>query len=463
MKKSICIFLLTFLVQISWVQAQSPKIDSLKNLLKTEKRDSIRCMLLVKLSDQYSETNPDTALLFAEAGRSIARQMGYTDKETVCLTRIGLAFASMGNDAKALEILLQSLKRAETAKEQSLYGYISRCIGNVYSDQDDERKSLEYIMHARNVAISMHDENLKMACTFDMGDIYEKLNLLDSAKLFTEEVYDFALKNKDTAIMGMALNNLGNVYSKMDEPQVAMDKYKMSLLYLKDFRTNDVFCETTLGMAKLFQQTGHDDSCLHYAELSYIVAKNGNLNSPLLNGSSFLANYYKQHHVVDSSYAYLLVAMSTKDTLYNQERRREIQNLSFDEKIRQQEIAAQEKIAEENHIRNLQLLAIGIFIPVFFMGVLLLSRTKVKPRVVEFLGIFSLLLFFEFITDLIYPYVSQLTNENPIWEMLFLVILAALLEPLNFKLEHWVKGHLTHKPTPTPVPVVAEDVSYEID
>jgi hypothetical protein len=145
------------------------------------------------------------------------------------------------------------------------------------------------------------------------------------------------------------------------------------------------------------------------------------------------------------------------------EKQRAIQNLTFNENIRQQEIADQKKKDEENHTRNLQLLAIGVFIPVFFIGVLFLSRTKVKPRVVEFLGILSLLLFFEFITDLIYPYESQLTNENPIWEMLFLVALAALLEPLNFRLEHWVKGHLVHKPVHQVVPVMVENNSGKME
>jgi hypothetical protein len=83
--------------------------------------------------------------------------------------------------------------------------------------------------------------------------------------------------------------------------------------------------------------------------------------------------------------------------------------------------------------------------------------------VVEFLSVLSLLLFFEFITDLIYPYVSQLTNENPIWEMSCLVILAALLEPLNFNLEHWVKGHLVHKPVTVSVPLPVGNSSYDVE
>jgi hypothetical protein len=77
--------------------------------------------------------------------------------------------------------------------------------------------------------------------------------------------------------------------------------------------------------------------------------------------------------------------------------------------------------------------------------VLFLSRTKVRPRVVEFLGILSLLLFFEFITDLIYPFVSNLTNDQPVWEMSILVLVAAILEPANHKIEHWMKTHLVHR------------------
>jgi hypothetical protein len=157
--------------------------------------------------------------------------------------------------------------------------------------------------------------------------------------------------------------------------------------------------------------------------------------------------------MVDSAYKYQSELVAAKDSMFSQEKVRQVQRLSFVETLRQQEMASQKKEAEESHVRNLQLLAIGVFIPIFFLGVLFLSRTKVRPRIVEFLGILSLLLFFEFITDLIYPYVSQLTNENPIWEMLFLVTLAALLEPVNFKLEHWVKAHLVHKAVPVPVMV----------
>jgi tetratricopeptide (TPR) repeat protein len=462
MKTSICIFLFIWLARPNCANAQTQEIDSLKRLLQTENNDSLRCSLLIKLSDEYSESKPDTAFLLVQQGLLLAEKIKFTTGEILCLSRMGLILVSKGNDAKALELLLRSLKKSESIHEQRLGGYILRCIGNVYEDQGDERKSLEYTLKARDIAFAIHDTDQVMACAINIGYLYEELNQLDSSSFFTKEAYNFGVRNNQTPFMGLALNNLGNIYLKMQEPAVAMSDYRMSMFYLLHLNMDDVFCETTLGIAKILQQEGRDDSCVYYAKLSYFTAKKDGFTKYELSSGTFLADYYKKHHVVDSAYGYLSLVIAAKDSIFSQEKTKAIQTLSFDETIRQQDIAAQKKHAEENHIRNLQLLAIGIFIPVFFLGVLFLSRTKVKPRIVEFLGILSLLLFFEFITDLIYPYVSQLTNENPIWEMLFLVILAASLEPLNFRLEHWVKKHLVHRAVPPPIQLTVENTLYDV-
>jgi hypothetical protein len=83
----------------------------------------------------------------------------------------------------------------------------------------------------------------------------------------------------------------------------------------------------------------------------------------------------------------------------------------------------------------------------------------VKARLVEFLAIIDLLLLFEFITDLVFPYISNWTNDRPIGEMLILVLIAAALEPLNFGFENWVKKHLVEKPVP--IPVLVENPSAD--
>ena len=78
------------------------------------------------------------------------------------------------------------------------------------------------------------------------------------------------------------------------------------------------------------------------------------------------------------------LSVALKDSLFNKEKVQEIENLTFDENVRQQELQDEKKKEHETSVRNLQLIAIAIFIPVFFLFVLFLARIKVKARLVNF-------------------------------------------------------------------------------
>ena len=83
-------------------------------------------------------------------------------------------------------------------------------------------------------------------------------------------------------------------------------------------------------------------------------------------------------------------------------------------------LAELEEEKEELH-QKLQLLAIGILIPVFFLVSMYISRKKVHKKVVEFSGIVSLLLLFEYITLLIHPIVAETTHHSPFLEIIIFI------------------------------------------
>ena len=207
-------------------------------------------------------------------------------------------------------------------------------------------------------------------------------------------------------------------------------------------------CETYLAMAKLFQGTVNADSAAYYAKLSLALSRQAGFTNNATQACVFLSVYYKSTHNIDSAFLYQSIAISAKDSLFSEQKAKAMQNMTFQEDIRQEEISEQKREDEAEFKRNIQRAGIAVFIPVFFLFVLLLSRTKVKSRTVEFLAIVGLLLFFEFITDLLYPFISGWTNESPVWETLIFVIVAACLEPVSHKLEHWVKNKLVHKTSP---------------
>ncbi|HTD40135.1 MAG TPA: hypothetical protein VK671_05905, partial [Mucilaginibacter sp.] len=206
--------------------------------------------------------------------------------------------------------------------------------------------------------------------------------------------------------------------------------------------------ESTLGMAKLFKQLAQQDSGFYYAKKSIAAGVRGGFTERILNASQFLTTYFKQQGRLDSAFHYQELSITAKDSLFGQEKTKEVQSLTFAEHQRQQEIAEQKLADEEANRKNLQLAGIAIFIPTFFLFVLFLSRRKAKPRTVEFLGILALLLVFEFVTLLVHPYIERWTHETPVLTLLILVAIAAILVPLHHRTEHWVKSKLVHRAHP---------------
>jgi tetratricopeptide (TPR) repeat protein len=457
-----CFIVLFCLMAIfSYAYAQNENIDSLHRAIDESRPDSNKVNLLIRMAHAYVYSHPDSCYYFSNEGLKISQNIKNKSKEAYCLSLMGAAFAYIGNFPEALDISLKSLRLAEAIKDPESIAEAVGSLGAVYYFQKDYQKALGYFFQALKIGERTGEKGLIAIQLGNIGDDYLHLNLPDSALYYTHLAYRKSKELRDDDDMANHLNTLGDIYMWLNKNLQALTYYQLARPI--EMKLNDLsdFCQTTLGIAGIYQKQNQIDSALFYAYQVMNAAVTGNFNLLEMKAGDMIASLYETDKKPDSAFKYLKQAMILKDSLFSQEKSKSIQNMTFEENIRQQEMEAQKKAAEENHVRNLQLLAIGVFIPVFFLGVLFLSRTKVKPRIVEFLGILSLLLFFEFITDLIYPWVSQLTNENPIWEMLFLVSLAALLEPLNFKLEHWVKGYLVHKPAPVPIPVTVENITND--
>ncbi len=426
--------------------AQKENIDSLHMAIHASLLDTNRIKLLIRIGHAYIYSHPDSCYYFTSEGLRLSQIIKNKSDESYCLGLMGSSFAYIGNFPQALTVSLKALKLAEEIQNpDDMYEAVT-ALGAVYYFQNDYRKSLGYIMQSYIISQSVRDKFMKDIALGNVGDVYLHLNLPDSALFYTNLAYKKSLEMNNDEGTASHLNTLGDIYVWLNKNLPALKYYQLAMPI--EMKLNDMtdFCETTLGIAGIYKKQNQNDSALFYAYQTLYAASTSNLNLTEMQAGNLIASIYESENKSDSAFKYLRLTMTLKDSLFSQEKARSIQNMTFEENIRQQEIADQKKEAEEKRIRNLQLLAIGVFIPIFFLGVLALGRTKVRPRIVEFLGILSLLLFFEFITDLIYPYVSNLTNENPIWEMAVLVILAAVLEPLNFKMEHWVKGHLVHRP-----------------
>jgi tetratricopeptide (TPR) repeat protein len=284
--------------------AQTRNIDSLKQALQTEQRDTSRVTLLNTLSLAYVYSRPDTALLLAQQGLLLAKKTGFAKEEVRSLDLIAAVFGITGNYPKALQLQLEALKKAEAIGEEKLAAIVLANIGNTYAYLGDDLLAVGYTKKSLAIWESIHHQSNILNSLLNLGDSYEKLNRLDSALSYTNRTYALAVQQKNAGLTGAALNNLGNIYSKLGQEAVAMQNYRLGIPYLMEEENDDALCEAYLGMAALFQKQGSLDSSLHYAKLSLATGQKGGFIEWVMKASQFLTNYYTALQNVDSAFVY---------------------------------------------------------------------------------------------------------------------------------------------------------------
>ena len=92
MKKLILIISYTLLlIQLSFAVNQK-KIDSLNQIIKITKQDTVKIKTLLSIGDQYEYTNPDTALYFYQKALNLAKAKKEQKFIAKCLNYIGIIY-----------------------------------------------------------------------------------------------------------------------------------------------------------------------------------------------------------------------------------------------------------------------------------------------------------------------------------------------------------------------------------
>lgn len=451
------IFLLTaFLLLPLFVFCSGNKQqDSLRRKYTRATTDSTRADILTELAYLYGQDKPDSELYIAQQALVLSRKIKYNSGEMSALKLMAEGYKFFGNYPLALQYYLQRLKLDE--KEQNPQWQVATLlsIGNVYQLEGDYNLAIEYAKKGYAIIDKKKLENYRWYSYMTFGDTYDKMNKISEALFYDKKAYDMAVQQKNEAWLGMVLNNTANTYTRDKQYAVAQADYRRAVPYLKANHIESFLCESYQGIANILLKKGILDSAAFYAKLSLNLALSRSFSEKYLRSCQLLTDIYRSQHLADSALQYQSKLLAMKDSIYSRDKERQVANLTISEELRQRE-RVQEKLEEETE-RNykLKLLAVGLLIPFSFLISLILSKRKMHAKIIEFSGIVSLLLLFEYLTILLHPMVVTWTNHSPFLEILIFVSIAAVLTPTHHRLEHWMLHKLTaHKHHNFPAPIV---------
>jgi hypothetical protein len=421
------------------VVAQPIKIDSLRALFSKEKNDSNKVFFLDEIARAYPDTQTDSILATEYRGLTLARKIGFLSGESLLLLDISKALYRIGNLPKALNAALESLRIEEAKHNLKSMAWCYAMIGTIYNAQDNTRKQLFYSLAEKQVNKLLGEDSKNWAASFNLSTIYLKLNQADSALFYLEDAYKIAIQKKDIRT-ALILARFGEIYEKSGDSQSALNYYRLGFHAAE---ANGLQAAATIAgsLASFFDKAGNKDSSIFYAKIAF--SKSASLSS-MQQAAMLLSKQYEQKNLA-LSYHYYKMAIAAKDSLFSIEKINEMQKLTAEEELHRQEVAEEIIKEAESRKKAIRIAGISIFLPMFFLIVVLLGRLKIKPRFIEFMGILSLLFVFEFITLILHPFIEKWTDHDPIMMLLILVGIAAFLVPMHHRIERWMKEHLVRK------------------
>jgi tetratricopeptide (TPR) repeat protein len=430
---------------------QNAQIEFYKDSLKKAPADSNKAYCLYILSYYYQNYKPDSALTLAQSAYELSKKSSFLRGKIGSLGQIALAFNKLGNFSKALKYYIEQLKLIETTQDPYDIGTAYLSIALIYNSQKDVVNALNYAYKADSILWIHHvdsDSKLDLLDTLsvitylDIGEIYSDKGQLDSALQYTLTCYQKSLNLKYPLITGTALNNLGNIYLKKADFDNALNYFRSSIPLLDSTQDYNTLAECYYGMAQSFEKKSIHDSALYYAKRSFTLASENKFLKHSVNASNFLSTLYKEKNNIDSAFAFLETYVILKDSLDNAEKIKQLQNLTITEEQRQRDLALQKAEEAKDRRLKLELLLVGMFIPILFFVTAFISGRRVHKKIIKFSGIFSLLFLFEYITIFLHPWVVEETGHSPVYEIFIFVAIAAIISPTHHRIEAWLINRL---------------------
>jgi len=343
--------------------------------MRGNKEDTNMVRTSMTLADAYVWSQPDTALSYAKTSLALAEKLNDTLGQIFNLGTLAYIYSMRRSDSLALSTAFRSVHLSEKSSA-ALKMYSFGDIAIVFYNIGEYRQAISYSYKLQNLV----DTNGFYFSNTMIGKSFYQLNEIDSAEKHLQKAYKTALsKNWSTNVM---LLFLGHIYRKKGDYIHAISNYRSSInsSLNRDFILRDAI-EGYLGLAQTFQLTGQRDSAIWYSEKAFTMATVNSFPAQSLDASILLKEMYTKNGSIDSAFKYQGITLSLKDSLFNQERIRAGQNLSFNEFQRQAAIKAAvetEKIKYQNRIRIYILLGgLGVLL---IIGLLLYRNNRQKQK-----------------------------------------------------------------------------------
>ena len=449
MKKIVFIICLIVSAQTVFSQSTETEIQNWYEILKHAKTPEEQVTAWSNISESYGYLGkPDSCRYASEQVLRIATESNQDLLLCRAYLYLGNYFSNVSDYKQALEYEFKSLKLAE--KLDSLFDIwiATKEIGVNFKELKNFDEALKYLLKASSIVQRLGSEGVSLSnrTYTHLSEIYLELGQPDSALRYIQIANENTDRKSDDYGYARVLYIFAIVHQAKGDHDLAESYFKKCLQFSDEKNVYSPFVTSATQYGKYLYETGNYQESKMYALRGYFKAVEAKDKLLIANAASLLRKVYYASGQKDSSYFYSEIKEAYTDSVFSEQQRNQIQNLTFSRQLK--ELEDQELLleAEKQRSQNIQYALIAVSILVLLILYLMLSRSFItNTKLIEYFGVVALLIIFEFLNLLLHPFLEKITHHNPLLMLLSLVSIAALLVPMHHKIEKWATSKLIEK------------------
>lgn len=408
--------------------SQNQSTDSIYLEMGKSRNDTNKVNSLIELSKSICRSSPDEAINFGNEARELAQRLHFLNGEANALKYIGMANYFQGNYLETIQFWIEAKGKYAESDDRLGVANMLNNIGAIYFSEGDDTKALENYLESLRISEEIGIDTLRIATALvNIGAVYsQKKATYDKAVEYYLKALPLSELLGDHDAIGTTCVNLGGIYLERENVDSALFYFNRSLVaYRKSSVGNVPFALYNMG--KAYTKMGDYPKAIRYQEEAFELAKQNNAKlemaqslvglgdaykqqgniklaiSAYLQGESIsteigatyeqksayegLASSYSDIYDFHHAYKYQELLTGIKDTIYNAENDKKLQSIQFAFDIEKKE-GEIEILTKDKELQDLEMerqkvvrnaLVGGLFLILIIAFILVRSiRNKIK-------------------------------------------------------------------------------------
>lgn len=417
-------------------------IEELRKETNLEKK-SILCN---SISEGLQSQAPIIALDYAQRALKFAETSGDKSLKAKSLLNMASAFYYKGDEVQSYDHLERAREVFEQLQDTAMLGKVFAYISVIYETQQNYEKQFAYLNRALLYTIKANDSvQLAMVYSNGLGNSHLKLGQYEKALGYHLKALAIRQKLKDSLGLAFSYTFLGKLYSKLKDYPKAVEFFRLSLLTCDEIGDQVRKAETYLAMGEMEEANGNVQGALKATQNGLEICNKYHIAAIGRQSHQRLKELYLFTKNYERAYYHLNLQHQLNDFLEETQANQKLLVLQqvYENKQKEREFELkQEKVNRRNLMEYSFVLLFCIFL--FFL-VYVFLRFNISRRWLENIMVFSFLLFFEFILIVLDPLIGSYFDNEPIFVLIFNVVIAIGLVPLHRGLEDYIKSRWLKK------------------